>query len=56
MGAILGPVIGGALDDKFEFRLTNDILGFASLFLFLFYTVTNIRPKDFKLKKNNEQK
>jgi hypothetical protein len=51
MGAILGPVIGGTLDDKFEFRLTNDIFGFACLVLFILYAVTNIRLKDFKLKK-----
>ena len=40
MGCAAAPIIGGALDDRFGFRKTADIMAFTTLGIALIYMAT----------------
>lgn len=44
LGAIIGPILGGFLNDKVGYRYTCDIVGFCSLTYAIIYCIINFVP------------
>ena len=48
-GAMLGPIIGGALNDRYGYRTTSDIVACFSGTCAILYLLLNMSLSDFKL-------
>jgi len=42
MGCAVAPILGGALKDATNFRMTSDIMGFAACGLLVFYAIVGL--------------
>jgi hypothetical protein len=42
IGAFLGPMVGGIMNDAYNFKTTTDVMGFSCFSGFLFFTFASI--------------
>lgn len=53
LGSMIGPLIGGWMNDKYGFRVTNDAMAiFIGIYSFIYLTMTWEKSKDEKLGKS----
>jgi hypothetical protein len=38
VGAFFGPMLGGMINDAYDFKTTTDVMGFSCFSVFLFFT------------------
>ena len=56
IGAIIAPILGGALSEWVGYRYTNDIMALACAVMLLMYVFTNTKPEYYKCFKKGEKR